>query len=105
MSTNSTDVFTASVNSHDLNQMFTFPIDRIHEMLNSNGVLVADGFTSHHNQKETFLSLHVVIFLVTVLEFITSDILHLSSSYVRFLNKYAITKQVGGRIIFFFFFW
>ena len=37
--------------------------------------------------------IYVTIFLVAILEYIVKDILHISTSYVRQLNKYSISKE------------
>jgi hypothetical protein len=80
LSNSLTNQFTSST-SHDLAQIFTFPFDRINE------ILCKDIFNVSK------LDINIAIFLVSVLEFIATDILHLTSTFVRFLNKYTITKQ------------
>ena len=64
----------------DLAHMFTFPIDRIHEILSK-------------DLYECKLNICVTIYIVSVLEFIATDMLNYSSKYVRCLNKYTITKR------------
>ena len=68
-----------SSNNNELAQIFTLPIDRIHTILS----------------KEIFLcklDIFVTIYLVSALEFITKDILRLTTTYVRYLEKYSINR-------------
>jgi hypothetical protein len=67
-------------NNKELQQQFTFPIERIHFILS----------------KEIFackLDIFVTIYLVYILEFLTKDILRLATAYVRQLEKYFINKS------------
>jgi hypothetical protein len=66
--------------NNELNQILAFPLERIHSIL----------------CKEIFMckiDTNITIYLLSILELITKDILYLSSSYVRFLNKHTITKN------------
>lgn len=67
-------------NSSNSSFTFSFPLDRIHSILSE----------LYQSPK---IDVYVTIFLVAILEYITKDILRLSTSYSRYLNKYSISKR------------
>jgi hypothetical protein len=71
-----------SYNTDELltSQIFAFPIDRINQLL-----------AKIYNLNK--FDIYITIFLVAILEYITKDILHLCTCYVRHLNKYSIMKM------------
>ena len=72
----------ASLHPVDISQLVTLPLERLHD------ILCQAVFASKK------CDIGIVLFITSALEFITMDILHLSSSYVRYLNnKYAISRR------------
>jgi hypothetical protein len=75
-----TDVQNSSSQANnELTQMFKFPLDKMHNILGK------DIF-------KTKFDIFITIYLVSILEFITKDILRLATGYVRCLNKRAISQ-------------
>ena len=63
----------------ELMQIFVFPLERIHNIL-------CDLY-------KTKIDIYISIYLVSILEHITQDMLHLSTNYVSYMKKYSIAKR------------